>query len=119
MRSGELLSHLASPGLPGLTRYDLAHTPAHRLDLLRRLTQVTQQCAEGFDVVLKHPPDPHLLDETPGLGATHGDDGQLVGEVTRAAHGTPVRPCLKYNMLDFTPQEITAAIRQMSEEVRA
>ncbi len=45
--------------------------------------------------------------------------GQLVGEVTRAAHGTPVRPCLKYNMLDFTPQEITAAIRQMSEEVRA
>ena len=45
--------------------------------------------------------------------------GQLVGEVTRAGHGTPVRPCLKYNMLDFTPQEITAAIRQMSEEVRA
>ena len=45
--------------------------------------------------------------------------GQLVGEVARAAHGTPVRPCLKYNMLDFTPQEITAAIRQMSEEVRA
>ena len=45
--------------------------------------------------------------------------GQLVGEVTRAAHGTPVRPCLKYNMLDFTPQEITAAIRQISEEVRA
>ena len=45
--------------------------------------------------------------------------GQLVGEVTRAAHGTPARPCLKYNMLDFTPQEITAAIRQMSEEVRA
>lgn len=45
--------------------------------------------------------------------------GQLVGEVTRAAHGTPVRPCLKYNMLDFTPQEIIAAIRQMSEEVRA
>ena len=45
--------------------------------------------------------------------------GQLVGEVTRAAHGTPVRPCLKYNMLDFTPQEITAAIRQMGEEVRA
>ena len=45
--------------------------------------------------------------------------GQLVGEVTRAAHGTPVRPCLKYNMLDFTPQEITAAIRQMSEEVLA
>jgi len=37
--------------------------------------------------------------------------GQLVGEVTRAAHGTPVRPCLKYNMLDFTPQEITAANR--------
>ena len=45
--------------------------------------------------------------------------GQLVGEVMRAAHGTHVRPCLKYNMLDFTPQEITAAIRQMSEEVRA
>ena len=45
--------------------------------------------------------------------------GQLTGEVTRASHGTPVRPCLKYNMLDFTPQEITAAIRQMSEEVRA
>ena len=45
--------------------------------------------------------------------------GQLVGEVTRAAHGTHVRPCLKYNMLDFTPQEITAAIRQMSEEVQA
>ena len=45
--------------------------------------------------------------------------GQLVGEVTRAAHGTHVRSCLKYNMLDFTPQEITAAIRQMSEEVRA
>ena len=45
--------------------------------------------------------------------------GQLVGEVTRAAHGTHVRPCLKYNMLDFTPQEITAAIRQMREEVRA
>ena len=45
--------------------------------------------------------------------------GQLVGEVTRAAHGTHVRLCLKYNMLDFTPQEITAAIRQMSEEVQA
>ena len=45
--------------------------------------------------------------------------GQLVGEVTRTAHGTPVRPCLKYNMLDFTPQEIAAAIRRMSEEVRA
>ncbi|EKX95894.1 2-oxoacid:acceptor oxidoreductase subunit alpha [Selenomonas sp. oral taxon 138] len=45
--------------------------------------------------------------------------GQLVGEVTRAAHGTPVRPCLKYNMLDFTPQEIAAAIREMSEEGRA
>ena len=45
--------------------------------------------------------------------------GQLVGEVTRAAHGTPVRPCLKYNMLDFTPQEIAAAIHEMSEEVRA
>ena len=45
--------------------------------------------------------------------------GQLVGEVTRAAHGTHVCPCLKYNMLDFTAPEITAAIRQMSEEVRA
>ena len=45
--------------------------------------------------------------------------GQLVGEVTRAAHGTPVRPCLKYKMHSVTPQEITAAIRQMSEEVRA
>ena len=45
--------------------------------------------------------------------------GQLVGEVTRAAHGTPVRPCLKYDMHSFTPQEITAVIRQMSEEVRA
>ena len=45
--------------------------------------------------------------------------GQLTGEVTRASHGTPVRPCLKYNMLDFTPQEIAAEIRHMSEEVRA
>ena len=45
--------------------------------------------------------------------------GQLVGEVTRAAHGTPVLPCLKYNMLDFTPQEITAEIRRMSEEGQA
>ena len=42
--------------------------------------------------------------------------GQLTGEVTRASHGTPVRPCLKYNMLDFTPQEIAAEIRRMSEE---
>ena len=42
--------------------------------------------------------------------------GQLTHEVTRAAHGTPVRPCLKYNMLDFTPQEIAADIRQISEE---
>ena len=42
--------------------------------------------------------------------------GQLTGEVTRASHGTPVRPCLKYNMLDFTPQEIAAKIRRMSEE---
>ena len=42
--------------------------------------------------------------------------GQLTHEITRAAHGTPVRPCLKYNMLDFTPQEIAADIRQMSEE---
>ena len=45
--------------------------------------------------------------------------GQLTGEVTRAAHGTPVLPCLKYNMLDFTPQEITAEIRRMSEEGQA
>ena len=45
--------------------------------------------------------------------------GQLVHEVTRAAHGTPVRPCLKYNMLDFTPQEILAEIRRMCEEGRA
>jgi len=42
--------------------------------------------------------------------------GQLTGEVTRASHGTPVRPCLKYNMLDFTPQEIAGEIRRMSEE---
>ena len=42
--------------------------------------------------------------------------GQLTGEVTRASHGTPVRPCLKYNMLDFTPQEIASEIRRMSEE---
>ena len=42
--------------------------------------------------------------------------GQLTSEVTRASHGTPVRPCLKYNMLDFTPQEIAAEIRRMSEE---
>ena len=42
--------------------------------------------------------------------------GQLTHEVTRAAHGTPVRPCIKYNMLDFTPQEIAADIRRMSEE---
>ena len=42
--------------------------------------------------------------------------GQLTGEVTRASHGAPVRPCLKYNMLDFTPQEIAAEIRRMSEE---
>lgn len=42
--------------------------------------------------------------------------GQLTGEVTRASHGTPIRPCLKYNMLDFTPQEIAAEIRRMSEE---
>ena len=42
--------------------------------------------------------------------------GQLTGEVTRASHGTPVRPCLKYNMMDFTPQEIAAEIRRMSEE---
>ena len=45
--------------------------------------------------------------------------GQLTGEVTRASHGTPVRPCLKYNMLDFTPQEILAEIRRMCEEGRA
>ncbi|EKU70871.1 2-oxoacid:acceptor oxidoreductase subunit alpha [Selenomonas sp. F0473] len=45
--------------------------------------------------------------------------GQLVHEVTRAAHGTPVRAALKYNMLDFTPQEILAEIRRMCEEGRA
>ncbi|MFC2316421.1 MAG: 2-oxoacid:acceptor oxidoreductase subunit alpha [Selenomonas massiliensis] len=60
-----------------------------------------------------------LADRVKSILVTELNYGQLVGEVTRAAHGTPVRPCLKYNMLDFTPQEITAAIRQMSEEVRA
>ena len=45
--------------------------------------------------------------------------GQLVHEVTRAARGTPVRAALKYNMLDFTPQEILAEIRRMCEEGRA
>ena len=42
--------------------------------------------------------------------------GQLTHEIARAAHGTPVRPCLKYNMQDFTPQEITVEIRRMSKE---
>ena len=60
-----------------------------------------------------------LADRVKSILVAELNYGQLVGEVTRAAHGTPVRPCLKYNMLDFTPQEITAAIRQMSEEVRA
>ena len=60
-----------------------------------------------------------LADRVRSIRVAELNYGQLVGEVTRAAHGTPVRPCLKYNMLDFTPQEITAAIRQMSEEVRA
>ena len=60
-----------------------------------------------------------LADRVRSILVAELNHGQLVGEVTRAAHGTPVRPCLKYNMLDFTPQEITAAIRQMSEEVRA
>ena len=60
-----------------------------------------------------------LADRVKSILVAELNYGQLVGEVTRAAHGTHVRPCLKYNMLDFTPQEITAAIRQMSEEVRA
>ena len=60
-----------------------------------------------------------LADRVKSILVAELNYGQLVGEVTRAAHGTPVRPCLKYNMLDFTPQEIAAAIRQMSEEVRA
>ena len=60
-----------------------------------------------------------LADRVKSILVAELNYGQLVGEVTRAAHGTPVRPCLKYNMLDFTPQEITAAIRQMSEEVHA
>ena len=60
-----------------------------------------------------------LADRVKNILVAELNYGQLVGEVTRAAHGTPVRPCLKYNMLDFTPHEITAAIRQMSEEVRA
>ena len=45
--------------------------------------------------------------------------GQLVREVTRAARGTPVAASLKYNMLDFTPQEILADIRRLSEEGEA
>ena len=60
-----------------------------------------------------------LADRVKNILVAELNYGQLVGEVTRAAHGTPVHPCLKYNMLDFTPHEITAAIRQMSEEVRA
>ena len=60
-----------------------------------------------------------LADRVKNILVAELNYGQLVGEVTRAAHGTLVRPCLKYNMLDFTPHEITAAIRQMSEEVRA
>ena len=60
-----------------------------------------------------------LADRVKSILVAELNYGQLVGEVTRAAHGTPVRPCLKYNMLDFTPQEIAAAIREMSEEVRA
>ena len=60
-----------------------------------------------------------LADRVKNILVAELNYGQLVGEVTRAAHGIPVRPCLKYNMLDFTPHEITAAIRQMSEEVRA
>ena len=60
-----------------------------------------------------------LADRVKNILVAELNYGQLVGEVTRAAHGTPVRPCLKYNMLDFTPHEITAAIRQISEEVRA
>ena len=45
--------------------------------------------------------------------------GQLVREVTRAARGTPVAASLKYNMLDFTPQEILTDIRRLSEEGEA
>ena len=60
-----------------------------------------------------------LVARVKGILVAELNYGQLVGEVTRAAHGTHVRPCLKYNMLDFTPQEITEAIRQMSEEVQA
>lgn len=60
-----------------------------------------------------------LADRVKNILVAELNYGQLVGEVTRAAHGIPVRPCLKYNMLDFTPHEIIAAIRQMSEEVRA
>ena len=60
-----------------------------------------------------------LADRVKSILVAELNYGQLVGEVTRAAHGTPVRPCLKYNMLDFTPQEIAAAIREMSEEMRA
>ena len=60
-----------------------------------------------------------LADRVKSILVAELNYGQLVGEVTRAAHGTPVRPCLKYNMLDFTPQEIAAAIHEMSEEVRA
>ena len=39
--------------------------------------------------------------------------GQLVLEVQRAAGGVPVVPCLKYNMLAFTPQEILTMIKDL------
>ena len=60
-----------------------------------------------------------LADRVKSLLVAELNYGQLVHEITRAAHGTPVRPCLKYNMLDFTPQEILAEIRRMCEEGRA
>ena len=60
-----------------------------------------------------------LADRVKSLLVAELNYGQLVHEVMRAAHGTPVRPCLKYNMLDFTPQEILAEIRRMCEEGRA
>ena len=60
-----------------------------------------------------------LADRVKSLLVAELNYGQLVHEITRAAHDTPVRPCLKYNMLDFTPQEILAEIRRMCEEGRA
>ena len=60
-----------------------------------------------------------LADRVKSLLVAELNYGQLVHEVARAAHGTPVRAALKYNMLDFTPQEILAEIRRMCEEGRA